>query len=230
VRSGIIIAIDGYSSCGKSTLATDLAAALQYVHVDSGAMYRAVTLYFIQEGVSLEKESEIQEALDHIHIGFSHHDGNQTTLLNGENVDEQIRSADVNKLVSPVAAISSIRRAMVRQQRALGALGGIVMDGRDIGSVVFPNAELKIFLTAEIPVRVERRYTELTGFGVSVSRAEVAESLAYRDRIDTTREDSPLVQADDAILIDNTYLTREMQFQKALALAYAAISRTTISD
>ena len=220
----IIIAIDGYSSCGKSTLARDLADALHYLHIDSGAMYRAVTLYFIRHQVPLEVSDHIDDALAQIEITFQRDDGHFLTLMNGENVDPLIRTAEINKLVSPVAAISAVRRFLVSQQRKLGALGGgLVMDGRDIGTVVFPHAALKIFLTASIDVRIERRYIELLANGIITTRDEVAEGLAYRDHIDTTREDSPLRQAPDAIVIDNTMLTREEQLQIAFELACNAI-------
>lgn len=223
VRTGILVAIDGYSSCGKSTLATDLAAALGYVHIDSGAMYRAVTLYFIRHDIRPEDEEGVAGALQRIRIGFSHEDGRQCTLLNGEDVSEEIRSHAVNKLVSPVAAISAVRTFLVAQQKALGTEGSVVMDGRDIGTVVFPHAELKIFLTANQPIRVERRFQELREMGVETTREEVAESLAYRDLIDTTREDSPLWQAEDAVVIDNSHLTREEQLRIAIELAQERI-------
>lgn len=230
MRRGIIVAIDGYSSCGKSTLARDLAECLGYVHVDSGSMYRAVTLYLIGHQVDPEDVEAVTRSLDSIAISFQYDDGIQHTLLNGKNVDEQIRDFDVNKLVSPVAAISSVRRFLVAQQRQLGIPGGIVMDGRDIGTVVFPEAELKIFLTASTGVRVERRYQELIAQGINATRDQVAESLAYRDLIDTTREDSPLRQAEDAVVIDNTHLTREQQLAKALSLARERIAGSVRSS
>lgn len=221
---GIIVAIDGYSSCGKSTLARDLAEQLGYVHIDSGSMYRAVTLFLIQMHIDPADPDAVADALDQISIRFQYDNGLQHTLLNGRNVDEQIRDFAVNKLVSPVAAISAVRRFLVAQQRLLGTPGGIVMDGRDIGTVVFPEAELKIFLTASKHIRVERRYQELISQGVDTTREQVAESLAYRDLIDTTREDSPLTQAGDAVVIDNTDLTREQQLSQALALATERIA------
>lgn len=216
----IIIAIDGYSSCGKSTLARDLANSLHYLHVDSGAMYRAVTLYFLRHHIPPDDLEKVESALKEIDINFKRDNAHALTLLNNEIVEEEIRSFEVNRLVSPVAAISSVRRFLVSQQRKLGAQGGgLVMDGRDIGTVVFPGAALKIFLTAAKEIRVERRYAELIADGVFTTREEVAESLSYRDFIDTTREDSPLRQADDAIVIDNSLLTREDQLRIVYQLA-----------
>lgn len=221
----IIIAVDGYSSCGKSTLANDLADALHYLHIDSGAMYRAVTLYFLRHQIPINNPSEVEARLPEIKISFLRTTDHYVTLLNGENVEEDIRANAVNRLVSPIAAISAVRRFLVSQQRQLGEEGGgLVMDGRDIGTVVFPHAELKIFLTATMEVRVERRYTELIERGMDTTRHEVAESLAYRDLIDTTREDSPLRKAEDAIIIDNTLLTRDQQLEIAYQLACKAIA------
>lgn len=229
VRKGITIAIDGYSSCGKSTLASDLAAALHYVHVDSGAMYRAVTLYLIEHGIPVSDPELVAGTLTDIAISFRYENTHQITLLNGNNVEQRIRDRDVNDLVSPVAAIPAVRRYLVAQQQGLGKDGGIVMDGRDIGTVVFPDADLKIFLTASLPVRVERRYQEILSHGHTTTRDEVAAGIAKRDRIDTTREDSPLIQADDAIVIDNTALTREEQLARALKLAEEAIAGSSKS-
>ena len=223
----IIIAIDGYSSCGKSTLAKDLAATLHYLHIDSGAMYRAVTLFFIRHQIPIDNLPEVEAALAEIEINFTRTKDHYVTLLNGENVEEDIRSNSVNRLVSPVAAISVVRRFLVSQLRKLAPEGtGVVMDGRDIGTVVFPHAELKIFLMASMEVRIERRYAELIERGMDTTREEVAESLAYRDRIDTTREDSPLRRAEDAIDIDNTFLTREQQLEIACQLAREVIARS----
>lgn len=224
MKPRITIAIDGFSSCGKSTLARDLAAALRYVHIDSGAMYRAVTLYFLQYHIDLEDPAMIADALSRIHIDFERSGDTLTTLLNGENVEAAIRDAGVTGMVSPVATISAVRRFLVAQQQRMGAGGGIVMDGRDIGTVVFPDADLKIFLTASTEVRIERRYAELIDRGYQVSREEVADSLISRDHIDTTRDDSPLRQAEDAVVIDNTLLTRNDQLDIALKLAEERIA------
>lgn len=213
----IIIAVDGYSSCGKSTLARSLAEKLGYTYIDSGAMYRAVTLYFLRNGILAGEE---ETALRNISLRFSRPANH--TILNGEDVEEEIRQMYVSNQVSQVSAIPAVRRAMVRQQQEMGKEKGIVMDGRDIGTVVFPDAELKIFLTATPEVRTRRRYDELRAKGINTSMEEVRANLLKRDHIDSTREDSPLRQADDAAVIDNTRLTRDQQLQKALELARAA--------
>lgn len=215
----INIAIDGFSSCGKSTLAKAMAARLHYIYVDSGAMYRAVTLHFLDREVALEDETAVKEALDDVHIRFERRPDGLYTCLNGKVVESEIRDMRVSRMVSPVAAISRVRRAMVRQQQQMGVEKGVVMDGRDIGTVVFPDAELKIFLTADPEERARRRYTELKAKGNTVSMEEVRENLAERDRIDSNRADSPLRQAEDAVVIDNTYLSPDQQLQLALDLA-----------
>ncbi len=216
----ITIAVDGHSSCGKSTLARDLAAKLRYTYVDSGAMYRAVTLYFLRRGIKLEDREALAAALSDIVIRFAAADNH--TLLNGQDVEQEIREAAVSGFVSQVAAVSAVRRALVRLQQEMGREKGLVMDGRDIGTVVFPDAELKIFLTAELGVRVRRRYEELKSKGIAATLEEVKENLNMRDHIDSTREDSPLRQAEDAIVIDNSHLSREQQLSEALKLAQAA--------
>lgn len=221
----INIAIDGYSSCGKSTLARDLANKLHYLYIDSGAMYRAVTLYFIREEVDLENDDAVTNALSQIEIRLHKINHHTTTFLNGENVEYEIRDMQVNALVSPVAAISSVRKALVAQQKSFGKQKGVVMDGRDIGTVVFPDAELKIFLSARLPVRVERRYLELLSKGYEVSRDQVQKSLLDRDHIDSTREDSPLIIADDAIVIDNSILNREEQLNLVLQLVEKTLQK-----
>lgn len=214
----ITIAIDGYSSCGKSTLAKALARALGYIYVDSGAMYRAVTYYFLKHEVDIRDEEAVQLALDEIKISFRVDERGNRTLLNGEDVETAIRQMEVSNFVSPVAAISTVRREMVRQQQAMGQHKGIVMDGRDIGTVVFPDAELKIFLTADPDVRAQRRTDELLAKGQQVDFAVVKANLMERDHIDSTRADSPLRQAEDAIVIDNTHLNPEQQLEYALQL------------
>jgi len=218
----IMIAIDGYSSCGKSTLAKALAAALRFAYIDSGAMYRAVTLYLLQNNIDPADENAVAGALPYITIHFENEGMSNHTFLNGEDVEEAIRQMNVSENVSQVSVISAVRRAMVRQQQAMGQLRSIVMDGRDIGTVVFPNAELKIFLTADPEVRAKRRYKELMDKGVEVSMEAVRRNLAERDHIDSTRADSPLRQAEDAIVLDNTHLSHEEQLEKALVLAEAA--------
>ncbi len=215
----IIIAIDGFSSCGKSTLARCLAQELNYSYIDSGAMYRAVTLYFIRQNIALEDNRAIEQALKNISITFQRLDGENTTFLNGENVESEIRDAAVSGMVSEVAAISPVRRSMVAIQRAAGKDKGIVMDGRDIGTVVFPEAELKIFLSASFEVRVQRRLAQLQQQGKNISLEEVQYNLRHRDHIDSNRVDSPLLQAEDAVLMDNTNLTENEQLAMILALA-----------
>jgi cytidylate kinase len=215
----IIIAIDGYSACGKSTLAKDLARRLSYIYIDSGAMYRTVTFWMIQHQVDLNEKESVEHHLKQIHISFRKISGHNTIFLNQQNIESQIRSMEVNRMVSPVAAVSSVRREMVKQQQQIGAHKGIVMDGRDIGTVVFPNAELKIFLTADVNIRTQRRWQELTDRGFDISKNEVKENLEERDRIDTTRDDSPLTKAEDAIEIDNSFLTPKQQSDIAYQLS-----------
>lgn len=220
----ITIAIDGYSGCGKSTLAKAMAKALGYRFIDTGAMYRAVTLFFIRHKIDLEDQDGIASALKNIEIDFLNEDGKNQTLLNGENVEDEIRSLSVSNMVSPVATISAVRREMVNQQRRMGESGGVVMDGRDIGTVVFPNAELKIFVTAEVAVRVERRYQELVAKGKDITKAAVKANLLERDHIDSNRADSPLKQAEDAILLDNSKLGFQEFIDMGIALAKSALA------
>lgn len=217
----IIITIDGWSSCGKSTLAKELAKKLGYVYVDSGAMYRAITLYFLRNHVDWTDKKEVQAALKEIRLDFHFNEKNETSeiYLNDENVEYVIRDLVVAEKVSEVAAIKEVRSFAVAQQQKMGVKKGIVMDGRDIGTVVFPNAELKIFMTADNAVRVERRFKELYEKNPNISIEEVKNNLEMRDYIDSHREVSPLRKADDAIVLDNTSLTPEQQFQKALAWA-----------
>jgi cytidylate kinase len=223
--SKITIAIDGYSACGKSTTAKAVARALNYVYVDSGAMYRAVTYYFIEQNIDLDKPQEISQALDKINIRFVlYADEQPVTMLNGANVEEDIRGMLVSGKVSKVAAIPAVRRAMVRQQQQMGEEKGLVMDGRDIGTVVFPNAELKIFMTARPEVRARRRLLELEQKGMKSSLEEVMANLEERDRIDTSREDSPLTKAEDAVVLDNSDLSFDQQVEKILALVQEKIN------
>ncbi len=214
----IIIAIDGYSSCGKSTLARELARVLHYIYIDTGAMYRAVTLYFINHNIDFKNEEEVTNALNNISIDFRKIKSEIHTFLNSQDVETSIRSMQVSELVSEVSAISSVRSFLVQQQQAMGQQKGIVMDGRDIGTVVFPSAELKIFLTASPEIRATRRKKEYEQKGIDISLEEVKNNLAHRDHIDSTREDSPLRQAADAILLDNSYLTKEEQLKFVLDL------------
>lgn len=208
----ITIAIDGYSSCGKSTMAKDLAREIGYIYVDSGAMYRAVTLYALDNGVIQgEKidESRLKQEMKNIHISFQFNAerGCPDTYLNGERVEDRIRTLEVSNHVSPVAALPFVREEMVRQQQHMGEEGGIIMDGRDIGTTVFPNAELKIFVTASAEIRAQRRYDELTAKGEACDIADILRNVEERDYIDTHREVSPLRQASDAIVLDNSHLT-----------------------
>ena len=215
----IIIAIDGWSSCGKSTLAKELAKEFGYLYVDSGAMYRSITLYFLRNHIDWTDQKEVVAALKEIHLEFHFNEKNQTSeiYLNDENVEYVIRDLVVAEKVSDVAAIKEVRSFAVAQQQKMGTKKGIVMDGRDIGTVVFPKAELKIFMTADNAVRVERRFKELYEKNPNITIEEVKNNLEMRDYIDSHREVSPLKKADDAIVLDNTNLTPEEQFQKALA-------------
>jgi len=216
----IIITIDGWSSCGKSTLAKQLAKELGYVYIDSGAMYRAITLYFLRNTVDLADTKEIKESLNNIAIEFEYNEKSQQSeiLLNGENVEYMIRDLIVAEKVSDVATIKEVREFAVAQQQRMGKKKGIVMDGRDIGTTVFPKAELKFFMTADIAVRVERRFKEMYEKNPNVSIEEVKNNLEMRDYIDSNREISPLRKAEDAIVLDNTNLTMEQQLKFALGI------------
>lgn len=220
----ITIAIDGYSSCGKSTVAKSLAQVLRYIHVDSGAMYRAITLHAIRNGwVSddgMDRDAII-DSLGSVRIDFAKRQNaiGSDMILNGENVESEIREMKVSEQVSKVSVIPEVRRFMQEIQHGLGAKGGVVMDGRDIGTAVFPNAELKIFMTARPDVRAQRRFDELKAKGQSVSLEEIKENLQSRDHEDTTRKENPLVQANDAVVLDNSDLTLEGQLEIAVGWA-----------
>lgn len=224
----IIITIDGWSSCGKSTLAKQLAKALGYIYVDSGAMYRAITLYFLRNHVDWTDPKEVKRALDDISIEFVYNPKSEVSeiYLNGENVEYVIRDLVVAEKVSDVAAIKEVRTFAVAQQQKMGRHRGIVMDGRDIGTVVFPDAELKIFMTADNAVRVERRFQELYDKNPNVTIDEIRHNLEMRDYIDSHREVSPLHKAEDAIVLDNTNLTEKEQYHKALKWAHDHIHQT----
>ena len=214
----ITIAIDGHSSCGKSTMAKDLARQVGYVYVDTGAMYRCVTLYALRHGLFTAdgiNTDELRRQLDNIRITFKFNaeKGRPDTYLNDELVEDQIRSMEVSSHVSPIATLGFVREAMVAQQQQMGQGGGVVMDGRDIGTVVFPHAELKIFVTASAEVRAQRRYDELKGKGMEADYADILKNVPERDYIDSHREVSPLRQADDALLLDNSHMTIEEQKQ-----------------
>lgn len=215
-RENFIIAIDGFSSCGKSTVAKAIAKKLNFVFVDSGAMYRAVTLYFLRNRIDFNDTEAINKALENIHIDFIPNTEKTQILLNGEDISDEIRQMEVSEKVSEVSAIKEVRHAMVAQQQKLGARRDIVMDGRDIGTTVFPDADLKIFMTADPLVRANRRFAELTAKGETVTLEEIIENLAHRDHIDSTREESPLRQAEDAIVLDNSNLTQEAQLDFVL--------------
>ncbi len=217
----IIITIDGWSSCGKSTLAKQLAKELGYVYVDSGAMYRAITLYFLRNNVDLAEPKEVKEALTNINLEFVNNPKRNESeiFLNDENVEYLIRDMLVAEKVSDVAAIREVREFAVAQQQKMGKRKGIVMDGRDIGTVVFPHAELKIFMTADNAIRVQRRFKELYEKNPNITIEEVKNNLEMRDYIDSHREVSPLRQADDALILDNSSLTPEQQLKKALQWA-----------
>lgn len=226
----ITIAIDGFSSTGKSTLAKQLAKHLGYVYVDTGAMYRAITLFAMQNGyISKEffdKETLINSLLSiKLHFEFNEELGFGEMYLNNVNVEKEIRTIEVSNFVSKIAEVSEVRSKLVEQQQAMGKEKAIVMDGRDIGTVVFPDAELKIFMTASPETRAQRRFDELQAKGDNVSYEEVLKNVQERDYIDSHRDDSPLVIADDAIEIDNSYLTREEQFTAVLELANEVINK-----
>lgn len=212
----IIIAIDGFSSCGKSTLAKDLASRLSYKYVDSGAMYRAVTLYCLENDIDVNNEKEVNSILDEVTISFECINGTNHTFLNGRDVEERIRTMDVSNAVSEVARLPLVREKLVKIQHAMGLAKGITMDGRDITTVVFPQAELKVFVVADPDVRAQRRYDELISKGKKVNLEEVKANLIHRDKIDSQRSHSPLTQAPDAYVLDNSYLNRTEQVEVIL--------------
>ena len=220
MKKKIIIAIDGYSSCGKSTLAKQLAKELNYTYIDSGAMYRAITLFFLRNHIDWTNTKEVSSALNNILLEFVANpaNGESEMYLNGENVEFVIRDLVVAEKVSEIAAIEKVRTYAVKEQQLMGKNKGIVMDGRDIGTTVFPNAELKLFMTADNAVRVERRFKEMFAKNPNITIEEVKTNLEMRDYIDSHREVSPLIKANDAIIIDNTELTTAEQFIKALSL------------
>ena len=216
MSKNIVIAIDGYSSCGKSTIAKALAKKLHFIYIDSGAMYRAVTLYFLRNNIALDDHEAIQNALTDIHLNFHSRDYQSHITLNDEEVSKEIRQMPVSETVSHVSAIRDVRVEMVRQQQRMGKSKNIIMDGRDIGTVVFPDADLKLFMTADPKIRAERRHNELMLNGEEVTMEEVFDNIAHRDYLDTTREESPLVRAVDAIILDNTSMDQAEQLNFAL--------------
>jgi cytidylate kinase len=226
IMKKINIAIDGWSSCGKSTMARQIAKALNYLFIDSGAMYRAIALYFIQHQIDLRDDLAVENALNNIRLSFQKNlqTGNNEIWLNDQNVDQLIREMEVANKVSDVAAIKAVREFAVAQQQLIGKDKGVVMDGRDIGTTVFPEAELKIFMTANVDVRVERRFKELIVKNPLISLEEVKANLQARDHMDSTREVSPLKKADDALVLDNSELNPEEQFSMALQWANEKIN------
>ncbi len=216
MNTNFVIAIDGYSSCGKSTLAKALAKKLNFIYVDSGSMYRAVTLYFLRNQVNINDPEQVEKALKNIDLNFNSRDYETHIMLNNEEVSDEIRQMPVSKNVSAVSAIHEVRREMVKQQQRMGKLKNIVMDGRDIGTAVFKNAQLKLFMTADPKIRAERRYKELIEKGQEITLHEVFDNIADRDFQDTTRTESPLIRAEDAVILDNTNLSPEQQLNFAL--------------
>lgn len=226
----IVIAIDGFSSCGKSTFAKAIAARLGYIFIDTGAMYRAVTLYALEHGAVVDGEvlsDKVVELLPQIGISFSFNSerGASDIYINGEQVEQKIRSIEVSNLVSKISSIAQVREKLVAMQQGMGQQRGVVMDGRDIGTVVFPDAELKIFMTADPKVRAQRRYDELTAKGDNVTMDEILENVLSRDHADMNREISPLRQADDAIVLDNSHMSVEEQMAWFMERYEAIISR-----
>ena len=222
IKKQITIAIDGYSACGKSTLAKDLAKILSFIFIDSGAMYRGVALYCLQNNLfdadSNPKQVEIIQALKNITLSFQLINDNNCLLLNGKNVEELIRGAEVAAVVSKVSTIKEVRVKLVMEQKKMGENGGIVMEGRDIGSVVFPNAEFKLFITASQEIRAQRRFLELKAKGIEAKINEISLNLAERDLIDSSRKESPLIQVEDSFLLDNTNMNRKEQLNFVLDL------------
>jgi cytidylate kinase len=224
----IVIAIDGYSACGKSTTAKQVAGILGYRYIDSGAMYRAITLYFLDHHVALTNPKEVSKALQHVQISFKVSSKNVSeTYLNGLNVENQIRKMRISENVSQVSTIKDVRDFLVEQQRRMGREKGVVMDGRDIGTVVFPQAELKLFMTADILVRAFRRQRELLDRGQLVDLDDVIDNLLHRDKIDTGRKESPLKQAEDARVIDTTHISIDEQVDEVIRQALSR-SITTV--
>ncbi|MFT5884686.1 MAG: cytidylate kinase [Arcticibacterium sp.] len=222
----IVIAIDGYSSCGKSSTAKGVAAHLGYAYVDTGAMYRAVTLYFHEKHISLTNASDVTDALKNISIEFRRNkEGENKTYLNGLNVEDEIRKLYVANKVSEVSAIAEVRHAMVAEQRKMGKKRALVMDGRDIASVVFPDAELKLFMTADPLIRAQRRQIELMAKGDLLSFEDIIANIEKRDKIDTTRKESPLIQVPDAQVIDTTHMTLDEQVDMVCIMADEVISK-----
>jgi len=223
----VIIALDGHSSCGKSTTAKRVAAKLGYAFIDTGAMYRAVSLYFHENHVTLTNPKEVEKALAEIHISFqfNEHRGASDVYLNGLNVEDEIRKMYISEMVSETSAITLVRKAMVAQQQQMAKHRGVVMDGRDIGTKVFPDAEVKVFMTADPVIRAERRQKELLDKGELVDLDEIIDNLKKRDILDSTRAEGPLVQAEDAVLMDTSFMTLEEQVDFVLQLHQNVLER-----
>lgn len=217
-QQNIVVAIDGHSSCGKSTLAKQLSQHFNFLYIDTGAMYRCVTLYFLNHSIDIEEEAQIQDALDSINIHFEKQEGIQHVFLNNEDVSEAIRTPKISAFVSEVAAISEVRKKLVQQQKEYSQRSNLIMDGRDIGTVVYPNAQLKFYLTASELIRAKRRHKELIDKGIDIDFEAVMANIHKRDFIDSTREDSPLKKATDAVTLDNTDMNHDEQFEFARKL------------
>ena len=235
MKKKINIAIDGQSSCGKSTLAKSIAKELNYIYIDTGAMYRAMTLFALQNKLVSDEsvnEEKLVKRLENVYITFKYNSAStcNETYLNGKNVEKEIRSMQVSKYVSQISTIKSVREKLVRLQKRMAESKGVVMDGRDIGTVVLPEAELKIFMMAEAHTRAQRRFDELVGKGISVNFDEVLENVNTRDHIDSTRTIDPLKQALDAVVVDNTKLTIDEQFQFILGQASKILESDTVTS
>ncbi len=236
MKSKINIAIDGYSSCGKSTIAKAIARELNYVYIDSGAMYRAMTLFALQNGFITNdgkvNDQGLIQALDVVMINFRYNTETYRyeTFLNGKNVDREIRTLQVSNSVSPISAIKEVRHKLVKMQKRMAESKGVVMDGRDIGTVVLPEAELKLFMTADPEIRAKRRFDELQAMGVETSFDDVLRNINQRDKIDTTREHDPLLQAADAIVVDNSHLTLDEQFQFVMSKISQRIAAGSLAE
>ncbi|GAA4313275.1 (d)CMP kinase [Nibribacter koreensis] len=228
----IVVALDGHSSCGKSTTAKQVAKELGYAYIDTGAMYRAVTLYFLEHYIDLTNPKKIQEALANIEVTFHRNPktNRNEVFLNGLNVEDEIRTMYVSNMVSEVSVIPAVRRAMVAEQQKMGKRRGVVMDGRDIGTVVFPDAEVKVFMTADVETRAKRRQEELFEKDQLVPFDEIVENLKKRDHIDSTREDSPLRQAEDAHLLDTSHITIDEQVEFVMRLVDSKLAHLSVTN
>ncbi|AMM50399.1 cytidylate kinase [Rufibacter sp. DG15C] len=228
----IVVALDGHSSCGKSTTAKQVAKELGYAYIDTGAMYRAVTLYFLEHYIDLTNPKKVQDALAHIEVTFHRNPKTHRNevFLNGLNVEDEIRTMYVSNMVSEVSVIPAVRRAMVAEQQKMGKRRGVVMDGRDIGTVVFPDAEVKVFMTADVETRAKRRQEELFEKDQLVPFDEIVENLKKRDHIDSTREDSPLRQAEDAHLLDTSHITIDEQVEFVMRLVDSKLAHLSVTN